>query len=312
MGLGAVGQLLAIFMMSLCTEYYQFFLAQAVLLGVSMSFVTWPGVGVLGRHFPRRRGMAMGIVVGGSSMGGIIWPIMLDRMLLDGGGLGFPWTMRVIGFTMLPLLTIATASINEPKHSDSTPVPAETPKETPAANSDAVPPAMDTSTEGDDNGSLEPSEKKQHKTDISILKNKSFLLLCSGVSLAYLGLFGPFFFVSSYASLHHYGSDSMAFYLISILNAASLFGRVLPGLLADKYGHFNICALALFSSALTAFCWTAVKSLGGLIVFAMAYGFTSGVSMLVPTCCNRPSWADRTSTNQHLIGHYEPSGSLRG
>lgn len=71
----------------------------------------------------------------------------------------------------------------------------------------------------------------------------------------------------------------MAFYLISILNAASLFGRVLPGFVADKYGHFNVCALALFTSALTAFCWTAVHSLGGLIIFSMAYGFTSGVGL---------------------------------
>lgn len=173
--MGCVGQLLAIFMISLCTEYYQFLLAQAVLLGMSMSFVTWPGVGVLGRHFPHKRGMAMGIVVGGSSLGGIIWPIMLDRMLLDVGGLDFSWTMRIIGFTMLPLLIIATASMNEPKNIGS-PKESDSTAGMQAGNDNPI--SRQTRSSGTEAGSLETDEKKKHRTDISILRNKSFLLLC--------------------------------------------------------------------------------------------------------------------------------------
>lgn len=33
---------------------------------------------------------------------------------------------------------------------------------------------------------------------------------------------------------------SLAQYLVSILNAASLFGRTIPGFAADKIGRFNM------------------------------------------------------------------------
>ncbi len=238
-------------------------------MGIGMSFVAWPSVGVVGRHLPHKRGLALGLVVGGSSIGGVIWPIMLDRMLAM-EALGFPWTIRIIGFTMLALLLISTATISEPK---------DVHKTAERSNERSISPSSATNATKDMEATdpAPPGIKEQHKMDFAILRNKSFLFLCAGIAVAYLGLFGPFFFVSSYATLHDYASDSMAFYLISMLNASSLLGRVLPGILADKYGHFNLCILALFASAIIAFCWTAVHGLGGLIVFSIAYGFASGV-----------------------------------
>jgi hypothetical protein len=36
---------------------------------------------------------------------------------------------------------------------------------------------------------------------------------------------------------------TLASYLLAIINAASTFGRVIPGVLADKFGRLNIVAL---------------------------------------------------------------------
>ncbi len=73
-------------------------------------------------------------------------------------------------------------------------------------------------------------------------------------------------------------SRSLAFYLVAAINAASTFGRVLPGFLADRYGRFNLLILSAFTGGIVAFCWTSATSQAGLIIWSLAYGFSSGVS----------------------------------
>ena len=104
---------MAIFMISLCFQYYQIFLAQAVLLGISMGFVTWPPFAVVSRNLPHHRGLALGVITRGSSVGGIVWPIMIEQ-LFNKQNIGFPWTVRILGFAMLPLLAFACILVVEP------------------------------------------------------------------------------------------------------------------------------------------------------------------------------------------------------
>lgn len=246
-------------MTSLCTQYYQFFLAQAILLGISTSFVTWPAAAVVSRTLPTHRGLALGLVIGGSSIGGIVWPIVLEQ-LLNKTNLGFGWTMRIAGFIMVPFMALACVAV------------VEAPQLTRVAQPASV------ETVGSDQ-EAQNSEKPQQreKTDFTILKNKVFLLLCLGLAIGYLGLFVPLIYIPSYATDMGI-SASMSFYLISVVNGASFFGRVIPGMMADKYGHYNFMVVALGASALVGFCMTTATGLAGLIVWGMAYGFTSGVS----------------------------------
>ncbi|KAJ0104053.1 Riboflavin transporter MCH5 [Diaporthe amygdali] len=262
---GSLGLLVAVFMTSLCTEYFQFFLSQALLLGLSMSFVTWPPVAVVSRHLPHHRGLALGLVISGSSLGGLVWPIVLQRLLYH-TELGFNWTMRIVGFIMMPLLAAACLTIVEAPHDKSQP---------------SIP-------DHHEQGQAQEHEeniRSRKQTDLSIIKQPAFIFLCSGLAIGYLGLFAPFFYVSSYAVVKGV-SPSMSFYLISILNAASLFGRVFPGILADRWGHFNFMVVALATSAIVGFCWTAATSLAGLIVWSLTYGFTSGAVMSLQGACS--------------------------
>ncbi|KAK3356423.1 putative MFS monocarboxylate transporter [Lasiosphaeria hispida] len=262
--IGALGTLVAIFMTSLCSEYYQFFLAQALLLGPSMALLTWPPVAVVSRLLPNNRGLALGVVVGGSSVGGVVWPVMLER-LLNRSSLGFGWVMRIIGFTMLPLLVIVCATVVERPKTSGLPDAPESSEESAVS----LPPFKD---------------KKPRQVDVSILKNKVFILLALGFGIGYMGLFLPIFFISSYSTAQGASTD-MSFYLVSIVSGASLLGRVIPGHLADRYGHFNLCLLALVASAVTAFCWTSTTSLAGLIVWSLAYGFSSGAILALQAAC---------------------------
>ena len=230
-----------------------------------MAFITWPPMGVIARSLPNHRGLALGIVIGGSSLGGVVWPIMLER-LLNHSRLGFGWVIRVVAFTMLPLLAFACLTIREPRAS----LPPPLATEPSVAKTSEKEPSSDTNAEA-------PAQQKAEPSGILLLlKNKVFICFASGLAIVYLGLFIPFFYISSFATAKGVSAEN-SFYLISALNAASLVGRILPGHLADRHGHYNICILAIFGSAIVAFSWTAATSLARLIVISIAYGFTSGV-----------------------------------
>ncbi|KAF9893860.1 hypothetical protein FE257_010030 [Aspergillus nanangensis] len=260
---GSLGMLVAIFMTSLCSQYYQFFLAQALLLGASMAFLVCPAIATVSRYFRRNKGMAMGLTVSGSSLGGIVWPIVINE-LLNKDNISFGWTIRIIGFIMLPLLLLALLTIVSPQA---------------ASHPELTAGEEDQSTQG-----RHQVGKVSREQVYSLVKTPAFLLLCAGLAISYLGMFSPFFYVTSYArSLGH--STSFAFYLVSIVNAASFFGRILPGILADRYGHFNLCSLAVILSGIIAFCWTAAEGVAALVIWSLAYGLTSGAIMSLQAAC---------------------------
>ena len=60
---------------------------------------------VLSHHFLRRRALAVGIAFTGSSVGGIVFPIMLNNLIH--GRVGFAWGVRAAAFMTLGLLIIA-------------------------------------------------------------------------------------------------------------------------------------------------------------------------------------------------------------
>ncbi|KAI0480867.1 major facilitator superfamily transporter [Xylariaceae sp. FL0804] len=263
---GSLLQLLAVFLSSLCTRYWQLFLAQAVLLGVAMSLILTPSIAVVSRRMPHRRGLALGITVGTSSIGGVVWPIVINQLLYR-DDVGFGWTQRAVGFVMLPLFAIACLTVQD----------------APVQKGPQQPPS-ETSGDSEEKDKSASETKQKKKTDLSILKNKTFLLLCLGLALNYLGLFTPFFYVSTYG-ISIGLSSSTAFYMISAINASSFFGRVLTGHLGDMYGHYNLCALSVFSAGIIGFTWSATHNLAGLVIWSLAYGFASGAVISLQSAC---------------------------
>ncbi len=63
-------------MLSLCTELWQVILAQGVCVGVGGACLFIPGVAILPTYFRKHLGLAVGIAASGSSMGGVIYPIV--------------------------------------------------------------------------------------------------------------------------------------------------------------------------------------------------------------------------------------------
>ena len=56
-------------MLSLSTKYWQVLLSQGVVYGIGAAGLFLPGMVTSGQWFARRRGLALGIVASGSSVG---------------------------------------------------------------------------------------------------------------------------------------------------------------------------------------------------------------------------------------------------
>jgi MFS family permease len=106
--IGTILYVFGLMMVSLANEYYQFFLAQSIVAAIASSAVFNACMSSVVSWFFKRRAAAFGIMVSGSSLGGVVLPIMMDKMIQS---VGFPWAMRAVAFLFLFLLTIASLTV---------------------------------------------------------------------------------------------------------------------------------------------------------------------------------------------------------
>ncbi|OTB03782.1 hypothetical protein M426DRAFT_321497 [Hypoxylon sp. CI-4A] len=237
---GSVLHVFGMMMVSLSKEYYQFFLAQSVVSGIGTSFLFYPTIAAAGTWFKRHRALAFGIMVSGSSVGGVILPIMVQRLIVE---VGFGWAMRITAFLLLALLIFGNIAVKSRL----------APVRTPFTLREYVVPFTEV----------------------------PFLLLALGSFFIYFGAFLPFNFIIVQAEEAGLDAD-LANYLIPIINAASVFGRILPAHLGDVYGVFNVCILfTLFSGVISLAIWLPAASSAALVVFVVLYGFSSGLMLAI-------------------------------
>jgi MFS family permease len=109
----------------------------------------------------------------------------------------------------------------------------------------------------------------------SAFKEVPYVFLIFALSCLFIGIFPPIFLIPDFAITQGM-SNTLSFYLLAILNAASFPGRILPGTLSDKIGKLNMLVLAALSTGIVLLCWPAVSGNAGIIVFTAIFGFTSG------------------------------------
>jgi len=154
-------------------------------------------------------------------------------------------------------------------------------------------------------------------TDIPIVLFTLFTLV------GYVGLYVVLFYISYFALASGSATQEMSFYLVPILNAASMLGRTIPNALSDKVGPLNskfffvlinlsTCSReltnnqkkvlipgSLICAALT-FSLIAVNSLAGVIIVALLYGFFSGVFIALPPVCFVALTADKSKVGTRM------------
>ncbi|RPA85509.1 MFS general substrate transporter [Ascobolus immersus RN42] len=228
-------------MTSLAKTYTQIFLAQGVCTGVGMGLIYMPAMVCVNSWFDKRKGIAMGLGIMGSSIAGVCFPILMRHLYLK-PNIEFAWTVRIIAFIVL--LALLTANLT-----------------------------------------MRPNFAKNHraapKPAITDLFDWPFTLYAAGAVIGFLGVFIPYFYLSSHAILLGINRD-LSFYLLSIMNGASVFGRVLPNLLADRVGGLNSSIPFALASGALLFGWIGIETEEGLIALAVLYGFFSGAFVSLP------------------------------
>jgi len=78
-------------------------------------------------------------------------------------------------------------------------------------------------------------------------------------------------------------SPEFSFYLVSIANAGSGFGRISSGFFADKFGPLTLMAPPTLLCAIVTYVWPFATTKASLVAIAVIYGFCSGayISLLL-------------------------------
>ncbi|KAF4987537.1 hypothetical protein FDECE_15385 [Fusarium decemcellulare] len=235
----------SLLVLSVCEEYYQIILSYSVVGGLGGALLNSPAYATIAHFFDVRRGFATGIAMTAGSIGGIVFPIFLQKLLPK---LGFGWTTRILGFMILGLAVPSTLFMRS---------------------------------------RLPPQDKVTSVwPDLSMFKDLKFTLSAVGIFFMEWGLFVPLTYIVSYAGRAS-GDMTDSYTLLSILNAGSLLGRFLPGLLADHIGRFNVILITIAMCCASVFgLWLpAGESKAMLIAFAVVFGFASGSNLgLTPVC----------------------------
>lgn len=106
-----VGSFLHVFglmMASLSTEYYQFLLSQGVCSAIGSAAVFMCALACTSGWFHKRRGLAFGTLATGSSLGGVVFPILVSNLI---NHVGYGWAMRTCAFIILALLVVANLTL---------------------------------------------------------------------------------------------------------------------------------------------------------------------------------------------------------
>jgi MFS family permease len=227
----AVVYLISIIATASCTAYWQFMLVQGLLSGAANSLLMFPAMAATPQYFNKKRGAAMGLAIAGSSLGAIVFPIVLSQLL---DKIGFGWAVRTCAFIMLPILTFSSLTVKE---------------------------------------RLPPRESNFFLW--TAFKSPRYNILIGAVFFLFMGMFVPLFYLPTYGIFRGM-EPSQAFYLVAIINGASVPGRIIPGILGDKFGSINSLIGAGLFTAIIILCWPTAVAASGIYAFSVFFGITSG------------------------------------
>ncbi|KAK7047597.1 hypothetical protein VNI00_006365 [Paramarasmius palmivorus] len=245
----------SLFMVSLAKpdQYYQLLLSQGIGMGLGVGCVQLHSTTIVSRHFLRRRAFAYGIALTGASVGSLVYPIMLNRLIYS---IGFGPAVRasagiVAGCVLLGNILVKSPAIQPSRN------------QTPPAYRDWLKdPAYVLFTTGTFVaffGFYFPS-----KLSLALFCGRP--LIKGRSQVVYLQLY----------AVEQNINETLAFYSLAILNGSSIFGRLVANYMADRLGLWNIQVPCTFVTAALIWLVLAIKNPASLAVVASLYGLASG------------------------------------
>ncbi|KAK5996247.1 hypothetical protein PT974_04679, partial [Cladobotryum mycophilum] len=151
--------------------------------------------------------------------------------------------------------------------------------------------------------------------DVSVIRDFPFLMVLATSLTAYAAIYIPFVYVSTFGFQRGLADVNLAFWLIPIVNGASIPGRLIPAIIADKFtGVVNMVTFILFATGILCFSWIAVDTRAGLIVFAIFAGFLSGAVLSLFALAPFPFIKDPklVGTRTGMVAAFAGLGALFG
>ncbi|KAF9441307.1 MFS general substrate transporter [Macrolepiota fuliginosa MF-IS2] len=230
----------AAFLAAQCTEYWQLLLCQGFGVGLGCGGVFGPTYAIIGHWFKKKRGLALGYLAVGASLGGICIPIAVRNLIPK---VGFPWTMRIIGFILLLVLGVSNLTMKR---------------------------------------RLPPAPVGGGLFNLAVFKSVAYTIYCISGFLTFLGIYTLLTYINVSATQVG-ASPELAFYYVAFANAGSLFGRWAGGILMDRIGPLNTSIPFVVFSAVLTYAWPFSRSTGSLVAIAIVYGFCSGAYIAIMT-----------------------------
>ncbi|KAJ7117706.1 MFS general substrate transporter [Mycena epipterygia] len=154
---------------------------------------------------------------------------------------GFPWTMRICAFILIFTLGFANLTLAR---------------------------------------RLPPKNVEGGLLNLKAFKSAPYTVYCCSGFVAFLGLYTVLTYIDV-SAVSAGVSPEFSFYLISIANGSSLFGRLAGGIGSDRFGPLNVLIpMTVIASGMT-FAWPHARTQGSLVAIAAIYGLVSGTYVSV-------------------------------
>ncbi|KAF9994377.1 hypothetical protein BGZ80_001482 [Entomortierella chlamydospora] len=292
--LGTSVMTLALILASFANQVWQLYLSQGVLLGIGASLVYYPAIGAPSHWFDAKRGLALGLAVSGTGLGGLGLAPATQAMM---DAIGVNWSLRVLALVCLVVCGGASFLIIERENGKKMPEPA---------------PTITDVEIGQITEKLSPEKKNPTGitgffSELKVFKNPQFLSLTFAEIAASIGFLIPLYYFQTYSLFIGLTAQDGAL-IAGLSSGASCLGRIILGYAADRLPKtvvVSCCAWITAGSILII--WTLSKSFGVYLFFALVYGFfAGGYVSLVPLVVSETFGAHQLST---VIGFmYAASG----
>ncbi|KAI2626760.1 MFS general substrate transporter [Hypoxylon sp. NC1633] len=231
---GSLLQLLAVFMASIATQYWQLFLAQGVCGGLGAGFLYCPIIACAATYFSKKRTLAIALITSGGATGGTIFPVIAQQL---SSRIGFPWTMRVMGFVVMfnvaIMLVLARTRL--------------------------------------------PPRPRGPLVEWAAFKELPYAFYTAGAFCLLWGVYLVYNYINHYGRVVLGMDENSSLNTLLIANAVGVPGRIIPALVSDAYlGPFRTLVPLAIGSGVLYFGWIGVQDPASLYVFAVLAGLVNG------------------------------------
>ncbi|KAJ7136335.1 MFS general substrate transporter [Mycena crocata] len=266
---------LGLLLASYSSSLWQLFLTQALLYGIGSSLYYFPFISLVPTYFDRHRAFAMGCILAGSGVGGLVMAPVL-RVLLD--HYGIRGALRILAAWNFAVGVPVSCVIR---------------RRTP----------------------FDPGANRAHNTRINmaLVKRGTFLYQALGAFLQAAGNVIPMYYMTSYSiSILSY-SPSTGSLLLAINSAVNSISRIAMGLLADGVGRQNTLICGAFLSSLSVFALWYDAARARFVAFVVMYGvYAGGYNALIPTTITEIYGVENYARVNGFIYFVRGLGSLLG